>query len=220
MNLSGSPFDFVIAFFGGVLASFTPCVYPLIPVSAGYLIGNAGKTKGLFLGLSYVTGIAVTYSFLGILAVLTGTLFGNFSSDPVVILTAGIIIVVFGLSMFGLFHFNFNLIQRFPLKVRGNYFFAFLFGLVSGLMVSPCLTPILGSILAYLSVKGNIFYGAFLLFCFSYGMGAIFILIAVFGSKLNRLPKPGRWMVISQKIFASVIILSGVYFIFTAIRSF
>jgi len=81
MQLLGSPLDFIIAFFAGILASFTPCVYPLIPVSAGFVVGNAqnSKAKGFSLSLLYVSGMAVTYSFLGILAVLTGSFFGKFS---------------------------------------------------------------------------------------------------------------------------------------------
>ena len=222
MHLSGSPLDFIIAFFGGLLASFTPCVYPLIPVSAGYLIGSAqnSKIKGLFLSLFYVTGISVTYSFLGILAVLTGNIFGKFSSHPAVNLVAGALILIFGLFMFDLFHFNFTLNLKFPVNTKGNYLHALLFGLISGLMISPCLTPILGSILAYLLITKNVFYAGFLLFCFSYGMGLIFILIAVFGAGFDGLPKPGKWMLVVKKAWAALIVLSGAYFIFTAIRRF
>lgn len=224
MHLSGSPFDFLIAFFGGFLASLTPCVYPLIPISAGYILGNAhdSKKKGLFLSLSYVTGIAITYSILGVLAVLTGGIFGKFSSNPVVNIVSGILILIFGLSMFDLFNFNFTfpLSLKLPAHLRGSHLPALLLGMVSGLMISPCLTPILAAILAYLSTTKNVFYGASLLFCFSYGMGLIFILIGIFGTAFHGLPKPGKWMVTIKKIYASVIILSGAYFIFTAIRRF
>jgi thiol:disulfide interchange protein DsbD len=220
MHLSASPFDFIIAFCGGLLASFTPCVYPLIPISVGYLIGNAqnSKTKGLFLGLSYVTGMAITYSFLGVLAVLSGNIFGKFSSHPLVNLATGVLILIFGLSMFDLFHFKFPLNVKFPAHTQGSYLSTFLLGLVSGLMISPCLTPILGSILAYLSITKNIFYGGFLLFCFSYGMGLIFILIAAFGAGFVGLPKPGRWMLVIKRICALLVVSSGAYFIFTAIK--
>lgn len=222
MNLLGGPFDFLIAFLGGFLASLTPCVYPLIPVSAGYIVGNAqnSKLKGLFLSLAYVGGIAVTYSFLGMLAVLTGGVFGRFSSSPLLNLIAGAVIFIFGLGMFDLFHFNFIPHLKQPSFRRGSVLSSFFMGLVSGLMISPCLTPILASILAYLSVTGNVFYGAFLLFCFSCGMGLIFIFIGTFGSALAGLPKPGKWMVAIKRICASVIVLSGMYFIFTAIRRF
>ncbi|MFA4854901.1 MAG: cytochrome c biogenesis protein CcdA [Candidatus Omnitrophota bacterium] len=222
MLLSGSYFDFIIAFAAGFLASLTPCVYPLIPVSVGYIVGNAqdSKTKGFFLSLFYVTGIALTYSFLGILAVLTGSIFGKFNSSPLVNLIAGILILIFGLSMFNVFNFNLTLNLKPHLRERGNYFSALLLGLVSGLMVSPCLTPILGSILAYLSTKKNIFYGGFLLFSFSYGMGLIFIILGTFGAGISGLPGSGKWMVIVKKFCAAIMVLAGAYFIFTAIRRF
>jgi thiol:disulfide interchange protein DsbD len=222
MLLSGSPFDFIFAFFGGLLASFTPCVYPLIPISTGYIIGNAqnSKIKGFLLSLFYVTGIAVTYSFLGILAVLTGRIFGEFSVNPIVNLISGVLILIFGISMFDLFHFNFTLNLKPPVHRKRSYFLALLLGLVSGLMISPCLTPILGAILTYLSTTKNIFYGGFLLLSFSYGMGLIFILIGTFGVSFTGLPKPGKWMVAIKKICAAVIVLTGLYFIIAALRRF
>lgn len=222
MQLSGSPLDFIFAFFGGILASLTPCVYPIIPISAGYIVGNAqnSRSKGFLLSLFYVTGIAITYSSLGILAVLTGRIFGEFSLNPIINLASGILILFFGLSMFDLFHFNFTLNLKLPLHRKRNYFLALLLGLVSGLMISPCLTPILGAILSYLSTTKNIFYGGFLLLSFSYGMGLIFILIGTFGVTLTGLPKPGRWMDVIKKVCATIIVLAGLYFIFAAIRRF
>ncbi len=222
MQLSGSPLDFIFAFFGGLLASFTPCVYPLIPISVGYIVGNAqnSKTKGFLLSLFYVTGIAITYSSLGILAALTGRIFGEFSVNPIVNLISGVLILIFGLFMFELFHFNFTLNLKPPVQRKRSYFLALCLGLVSGLMVSPCLTPILGAILAYISTTKNIFYGGFLLFSFSYGMGLIFILIGTFGVSFIGLPKPGKWMVTIKKVCAGIIVLAGLYFIFTAIGRF
>ena len=222
MNLSGSPFDFLIAFAGGVLASLTPCVYPLIPVSAGYIVGNAQGRKGkaLFLSLFYVTGMALAYSSLGILAVLTGSIFGKFSASPIVNLASGIIIFIFGLSMLDLFKLDFIPKVKLTVSNNGGYLSALLLGLVSGLMVSPCLVPILGAILAYLTTRNNLFYGGFLLLCFSYGMGLIFILIGTFGTGLSGLPKSGGWMVVIKKICAAIILLAGAYFIFASIRRF
>jgi len=222
MQLSGSPFDFLIAFFAGFLASLTPCVYPLIPISSGYIVGNAqnSKAKALFLSLFYVTGMAITYSLLGILAVLTGSMFGKFSSSPLVNLISGIFIFIFGLFMFDLFHFSFSANLKLPVYQKANFAGALLLGLVSGLMITPCLTPILGAILAYLSTKNNIFYGGFLLFSFAYGMGLIFILVGTFGAGIVGLPKSGKWMVVIKKVCAAVIVLVGLYFMITAIRRF
>ena len=143
MLLSGSPFDFVFAFFGGLLASFTPCVYPLIPISTGYIIGNAqnSKIKGFLLSLFYVTGIAITYSSLGILAVLSGRIFGEFSVNPIVNLISGMLILIFGISMFDLFHFNFTLNLKLPVHRKRSYFLALFLGLVSGLIMVAIIFP-------------------------------------------------------------------------------
>lgn len=220
MQLSGSPFDFLIAFGAGFLASLTPCVYPLIPISAGYIVGNArdSKTKALGLSLAYVTGMAVTYSGLGMLAALTGSIFGEFSLNPLVQIVGGILIFIFGLSMFDLIPLNFNFHFKLPVYKKANLLGAFLLGLISGFMITPCLTPILGSILAYLSTKNNVFYGGFLLLSFAYGMGLIFILVGTFGTSLVNLPKSGKWMLVVKKICAAIMVLAGLYLILLAFR--
>jgi thiol:disulfide interchange protein DsbD len=220
MNLSGSPLDYLIAFSAGVLMSFTPCVYPLIPVSAGYIGIKAAesKLKGLFLSLAYVTGLAVTYSLLGLAASLTGTLFGQFSSSPLAYFLAGAVIIFFGLSMLDLFSLPLSGIIKLPLLKKRGYFSVFFLGLVSGLIISPCLTPALGSILVYLAARKNLLYGAGLLFSFAYGMGLVLILIGTFSAALLKLPKSGKWMVYIKKACAFLLIAAGLYFVFIAIR--
>ena len=165
MNLSGNPIDYLVAFFGGVLLSFTPCVYPLIPISAGFIgVSAAGsKLKGLFLSLVYVTGVAITYSILGLIASLTGKFLGAISANPVTHIVAGVIIILFGLSMLDIFRIPLPAIIKLPKVKKGNYFSVFFLGLSSGLLVSPCVTPVLGAILAYLTTKKNILYGMALL---------------------------------------------------------
>ncbi len=222
MNLSGSPIDFLFAFLGGVLVSFTPCVYPLIPISAGYIgvRSNGSKLKGLSLGIVYVTGVAVTYSILGLFASLTGTIFGRISSNPIAYLFVGIVIILFGLSMLDLFALHLPNIIKLPFLKKENYFSTFLLGLSSGLVISPCLTPVLGSILVYLTIKKNFIYGATLLFSFAYGMGLILILVGIFSSALSGLPKSGKWMLYIKRVFALVLIGMGIYFVIVAIRRF
>ena len=220
MSLSGSPLDYLIAFAGGVLVSFTPCVYPLIPISASYIGIKAAESKlrGLGLSLTYVTGLAVTYSVLGLAASLTGTLFGKFSSGPLSHLLAGMAIILFGFSMLDLFRIPLpNIIKLPPLKKQG-YFFTFFLGLISGLIVSPCLTPVLGSILVYLTTRKNLLYGVTLLFSFAYGMGLVLVLIGTFSAALLKLPKSGKWMVYIKKTCAFILIGAGLYFIFIAVR--
>jgi thiol:disulfide interchange protein len=220
MNLSGSPLDFLVAFAGGVLMSFTPCVYPLIPVSAGFIAASArgSKGKGFLLSFIYVTGIAVTYSTLGLIASLAGTIFGQISSHPAVNIAVGILIVLFGVSMLDVFIIRLPTVIKQPVAKKEGFIPAFVLGLTSGLVISPCLTPVLGSILFYLAAKKQIFYGALLLFLFSYGMGLILIIAGTFSALLTSFPKSGKWMLYIKRACAAILIVSGIYFIYTGIR--
>jgi len=142
MVIYGAQLDFLAAFFGGVLVSFTPCVYPLLPVAAGYIgVTSEGKRlKGFFLGLCYVAGLAVTYSVLGMAAALSGALFGSFSSSPAAHLVAGGLIIFFGLAMLDLFALpSLTKPLAAPAK-QGGYFSAFLLGGGSSLIAAPCLS--------------------------------------------------------------------------------
>jgi thiol:disulfide interchange protein DsbD len=222
MNLSGNPLDFLVAFAGGVLLSFTPCVYSLIPVSAGFITASSGgsKAKAFFLSFIYVTGIAVTYLILGLIASFTGSLFGRISSHPLTYIFSGILIIFFGISMLDIFAIQFPVSIKQPdVKKRGNLS-AFVLGLVSGLIISPCLTPVLASILVYLATKKQLLYGAALLFVFAYGMGLILIIAGTFSSALASFPKSGKWMVYIKKACAAILIISGMFFIYSGIRRF
>jgi thiol:disulfide interchange protein DsbD len=220
MNLSGSPIDFLFAFLGGIAMSFTPCVYPLIPVSIGYIgINSAGsRLKGFILSIVYVSGVAITYSLLGLLASLSGHLFGSLVSLPVVHIIVGVLILLFGLAMLELFHLRLPQPTKLFNHKKANYPSTFLLGLISGLVVSPCLSPALGAILAYLATKKHILYGMLLLVSFAYGMGMVLILAGTFGAVLMNLPKAGIWMAYVKKAFALILVVAGIYFIFIGIR--
>lgn len=222
MNLSGNPFDYVLVFFGGILLSLTPCVYPLIPISVGYITGKSGssKIKSFILSIIYVTGIAITYSVLGLIASLTGMVFGKISVHPVTLIVVGLIIIIFGIIMWlDLLNLTWSIGPRINSK-RRDYVSTFILGLSSGLVISPCLTPALGSILAYLATRKNIFYGMSLLLTFAYGMGLILILAGTFSGILANLPKSGKWLVYVKKISSLIVIFIGLYFIYQGIRSF
>jgi cytochrome c-type biogenesis protein len=219
MNVSAGQVDYLTAFLGGVVVSLTPCVYPLIPITAGY-VGAAASTKlkGFLLSLVYVTGIAITYSLLGLLASLTGTIFGSISTSPIAYFFVGVVIILFGLSMLDLFIIPVPNLIRLPAFKKQNYFSVFILGLTSGLVVSPCVTSVLGSILLYLTTKKNLLYGVTLLLSFAYGMGLILILVGTFSATLVNLPKSSKWMEYVKRIVAFVLIGIGIYFIYRGIR--
>jgi thiol:disulfide interchange protein DsbD len=220
MKLSGNPIDFVLVFLGGVTLSFSPCVYPLIPITASYIGINAlgSKLKGLLFSFIYVTGIAITYAFLGILASLTGKLFGRVSSHPVTFILVGLIIIFFGFSMLNVFAMYLPTIINLSRFKRKGMLSVLILGLASGFVASPCVAPALGSILVYLTTTKNIIYGVGLLMAFAYGMGLILILIGTFSAMLLHLPKSGKWMQYVEKICAVILIGVGIYFTYNGIR--
>ncbi len=196
MNLHGNIFDLVIAFASGVVVSFTPCVYPLLPVTAAAIAGaNVQKTRlGAFLlSLLYLFGIAVTYSAIAVAASLTGKVFGTFQNSPWVLLGVANIFVLFALIMFDVIPFPAFGISGPAGKNKGAVS-VFLMGLASGLIVGPCTAPVLGSLLLYVASRQNVFVGAGLIFVFSLGMGASLLLAGIFSGFLSSLPKAGAWM--------------------------
>jgi thiol:disulfide interchange protein DsbD len=223
MTLSGNITDYFIVFGAGVLVSFSPCVYPLMPITAGFIAGvNTRGTKlmGLMISLVYVFGLAITYSALGILAVLTGRLFGYLQSNPFVFLFVAFVLGFFGLVMIDLVPFPVLGTQlQYKIKPR-SLWTVFLFGLISGLVVGPCTAPILGTILLYISSKQNFVHALSLLFVFSYGVGFSLILVGTFSGLLARLPKSGTWLLRVKQISAGILFLASIYFLIKAFYLF
>jgi cytochrome c-type biogenesis protein len=221
MNLQGDPVTYLSAFLGGILVSFTPCVYPLIPVTLGFIGVRAGQSRlrGLSLSLVYVLGIAITYSILGLIAALSGTLFGRVATNPISFFIIGNACIISGLSFFDVLNISFSRIfLQNKIKTNGGYISVFLLGLTSGLVVSPCVGPALGPILFIVASKQNIFYGASLLFVFAYGMGFLLILVGTFSAMLLNLPKSGEWLLRIKKICGFILIAIGEYFLIKAGR--
>lgn len=220
MSLSGNSLSYLKAFLGGVGISFTPCVYPLIPVIVGYIgiKADSSKFRGFALSLTYVTGIAITYSVLGLIASLTGKIFGLISAHPVTHIFVGSIIILFGLSMLDIFNLPLPRLIKAPLLKEKNYLSIFLLGLSSGLIISPCTAPALGTILVYLATKQNVLYGATLLLSFAYGMGLVLILAGTFSAFLLSLPKLGARMLYFKRLAGILLLLIGLYFIIFGIK--
>lgn len=214
--ISGSnPFEFILAFGAGVLVSFSPCVYPLLPITIGY-IGSSGqkdKFHAFLLSLIYVLGMSITYCILGVFASLTGKMFGQISSHPASFFIIGNICIIFGLSMLGVFEMHLPNFFLSKMKGKKSKFSVFLLGLTSGLIVGPCTVPVLGAILVFVATKQNLFYGIFLLFSFAYGMGALLILAGTFSGVLVNMPKSGKWMYTIEKLGGILLILAGEYFL-------
>jgi len=217
-----SPMTYLVVFFGGVAMSLTPCIFPLIPVVVGVIgasKGGASRSRGFVLSSIYVFGMAFTFSVLGLVAAMTGKLFGQVQTSPYAHLIVGNVIIIFALVMLDVIHLPVFLLQK---AGAGKIFKGkgilpvFLMGMVSGLIASPCAAAVLGVLLTYVASTQNVVLGFSFLFVFALGFGTILIAIGTFAGILPLVSKSEKVMLVIQKIFAFGMILLGEYFIFRA----
>lgn len=204
----------VIGFFVfGVLISFTPCVLPMIPILSSIIVGHGkiSHAKSFLLSLLYVLGMALTYAVAGILFGFIGSSIQADFQQPWLISIFVAIFILMALSLFDLFDIQLPEIWRAKLadlsnhQKRGTYFGVVLMGVFSTLILSPCVTPPLVGVLAYISQSGDAAIGGIALFIMGIGMGLPLLLIGAFGPKL--LPHTGKWMVV-VKHFMGLLMLA------------
>lgn len=221
MTLTGTPFDYIIAFVAGVAVSFTPCVYPLIPVMAATVAGantSGRRWGGFFLSLLYVLGVAVSYAILAVAAAMTGKVFGTLQNNPFVFLVVGNVILLFSLIMFDIVPFP---TVKLGGRVSGRGKRAiFSLGFVSGFIVGPCTAPVLGTLLFYIASRQNLFFGVSLLFLFALGCGTSLVLAGTFSGFLASLPRAGAWMGWIKKTAGFVLLVLAEYYLLKAGRLF
>lgn len=219
MNLTGHWLDYLIVFWGGVLVSFTPCVYPVMPLTASFIAGaNTKGTKltGFFLSLIYVLGMAIVYCSFAVFAALTGKIFGQLQNNPIVYIIAANVLIISALMMFDVIPLPIlGVSVHHKIKSKGFWTVLF-FGMASGLVVGPCTAPVLGTLLLYVASKQNILHGVSLLFAFSYGVGASLILVGTFSGILANLPKSGKWLVRIKQFSGIVLLILAEYFLVKA----
>lgn len=205
----------------GVATSFTPCVYPLIPITIG-IIGAKGsptRIRGFYLSLMFVIGLAMVYSALGALAALSGRFFfGQIQTNPWVNLVVANLCIIFGLAMLDVITIQFSwdpLHGAFRMKRRGGLT-ALVMGGSSALIAAPCTAPVLGILLTFVGTRQNIPLGITMLFSYALGMGFLLILIGTFAGLLTSLPHSGEWMERIKKGFGIMMIGVGEYFLIKA----
>jgi len=211
---------YAAAYLAGVLVSFTPCVYPVVPITAA-VIGTQGGVsagRGLILSLSFVLGLGVTYTAIGMFAALTGRLFGSIQASPLTQGTLGVLFVLMGLAMLEVFHLSLERFMPRPREGAGRKGIvgSFAIGLTSGFLLGPCTAPVLAVILGVVAARQSVFFGGSLLFVFSFGVGTLLILVGTFTGILTGLPKSGAWMTGVKKISGVVLLAAGAYFLYSA----
>lgn len=207
----------LLAFFlAGLGLSFTACMYPLIPIVSGIIVGqNATRGRAFALTLIYTQGLALTYTLVGVLAGLTGSLLTVWLQQAWVVLAAAAVMVLLALSMFGLFQL------QLPLALQ-NYFngkssrlsggktaSVFLMGMFSALIVGPCVAPPLAFALGYIGQTGDALLGGAALYALALGTGVPLIIIGTFGGHI--LPQAGGWMNGVKYAFGFLLMAVAVY---------
>ncbi|OEY71137.1 protein-disulfide reductase DsbD [Rheinheimera salexigens] len=185
----------------GLGLAFTPCVFPMYPILTSIIVGQGkqlSNKRAFSLSFSYVQGMAITYSALGLVVASLGVKFQGYMQHPAVLIVASIIFVLLALSMFGVF--NLTLPASWQEKISkvsnkqqgGSLKGAFVMGALSGLIASPCTTAPLSAALLYVAQSGDLWLGAITLYILSLGMGLPLLLLGSSGGKW--LPKAGQWM--------------------------
>jgi cytochrome c-type biogenesis protein len=209
---------FPLLFAAGIATSLTPCVYPMIPITAGILGGTGAvrrsRRRVALLTLLYVLGLALVYSLLGMLAGLTGSIFGAVSSNPWSYFAVGNLLLFFGLAMLDVFPVNAPArLVAWAGRIGGDSAGGiFLLGATSGLVAAPCGAPAFAAVLTYVATTRSAVLGFAYLFVFSLGMSALLAGVGLFSGALASLPRAGRWLVWIKKAGGALLLAMAEYY--------
>lgn len=220
-TLRANPLLGVAAMFAaGLATSLTPCIYPMIPITAG-LLGGAGaesrsRARTVAMTLTYVVGLALVYASLGLLAGLTGQLFGTVSSNPWAYFAIGNVLLLAALALLDVFTVNAPqwVLARAAGLGGGSLPAVFLLGATSGLVAAPCGAPAFAAALGFVGATQSPALGFAYLLAFSLGMTAILVLVGLSSGFLAALPRSGRWMSTVKKLGGVLLLgMAEYYFI-------
>lgn len=208
----------ILLFFGlGVLLAFTPCSLPMLPILTSLVVRENKGVKAWVVASSFVLSMALVYAGMGLVAASAGLNFQRWLQQPATLITFSFLFVLFALNLFGFFEIKLpqawvnRLDQWQSLQRGGTIFGAAFMGVISALLVGPCMTAPLAGILLFISQNQNLWQGALLLFCLGLGMGFPLLLASVLGAKV--LPKAGDWMNQIKVIFAFIMLALSIYFL-------
>ena len=222
---------------GGVLASLTPCVYPMIPITVGVMGGLQSSKRSWhevwLRGLIYVAGMSTVYATLGVIAGLTGRIFGSFTNTPTWYFILAAIMNLAALAMMDVIPFDpvtwiNHFKHRYCLSKQSTVRQAdqtsegltllgtFALGASSGLVAAPCTTPVLTSILAMIAKTQSAGLGLIFMLAFSFGLGTLLLVIAGFTGAMQVLPRSGKWMKHIKLVSGGILLIFAEYLIYQA----
>ena len=206
----------VFVFFGGLALNLTPCVYPMIAITVSYFGGQGDRTmsRAFRHAFVYFLGIVVTYSTLGLIAALTGGIFGALLQSTWVLVGIAVLLVALALSMFGLYEIRppqFLMQQATGLSSKAGYVGVFFLGAMVGIIAAPCIAPILVALLVFVGQRGDPLLGWWMFFTLAVGLGIPYVVLGTFSGLLARLPKSGTWMVWVKRVFGVLLIAVAIW---------
>ncbi|HZU53464.1 MAG TPA: cytochrome c biogenesis protein CcdA, partial [Holophagaceae bacterium] len=197
----------LVAFGWGLVSAFSPCVYPMIPITLAIVGAKKGsRFRGLVLSLALVLGMAVTYMTLAVAVAKVGGQFGASAQKPAFLIPVALLFLIFGISLLGAFEIRLPAAWQAKLQntgARSGLTGAFLMGLILGPISAPCVGPYFGSVLTDISQHGQVGIGAIKAFVFAVGMGVLFIAVGAFSAAL---PRSGDWLTRLKQIMGLVIL--------------
>src|SRR5205809_2510915 len=221
--LTHRPLIALVTLFGaGLVTSLTPCIYPLSPITAGILSGTTAgqpsRARALRLTLTYASGLALFYAVLGLVAGLSGSLFGTVSASPWARFVIGNLLLVFGLAMLDVSPVAApqRLMQWAGRVSGGSYAGVFLLGATSGIVAAPCGAPAFAAVLTWVATTRSGVLGFTYLFVFSLGMTALLVVVGLFSGTLSTLPRAGAWMAWIKKGAGAVLLAMAEYYFIQA----
>jgi thiol:disulfide interchange protein DsbD len=211
----GLPLQLLLVFLAGLALNLTPCVYPLIPITVGFFMGqrSAGRGRTLALAVAYVLGMSVTYSALGVAAALTGRLFGAALQSPLVVGAIVVVLLILAASMFGAWELRVPAWATRASGGRGGIGGAVVMGLVVGLVAAPCIGPFVLGLLTYVGQRQDVLIGFTLFFVLALGLGLPYLVLALSTRALERLPNSGAWMLGVRQVFGVLLVALAAWFV-------
>jgi len=206
----------IAVFVGGLISAASPCVLAVIPLVIGYVGGysQGDRKKAVKYSLIFALGLAIAFTLLGAAAGFIGSFLGL--TGKYFYWAIAVIAIIMGLSLLGLFEIRFPFKDKLRVKT-GGLLGAFLMGLLFGVASSPCATPVLVVILAYVAIKGQVLYGTLLLFVYALGHCALIVLAGIVTGFVESFAKSRGatgFSTYAKKLSGALIILVGAYVLY------
>lgn len=208
----------MLLFFGlGFLLAFTPCSLPMLPILSALLVRDRKGMAAWAIALTFVSSMALVYSILGLIASSAGLNFQRWLQQPITLMAFSGLFVLFAFNLFGLFEIRLpqGLLTRLDrvqgMQKGGSFASAAMMGMLSALLVGPCMTAPLAGALLFISQTQQQWQGAILLFSLGFGMGTPLLFASILGSRI--LPKAGHWMNQVKILFGFIMLAVALYFV-------